>query len=172
MILSFEATHPEIAADVFVAPSADIIGDVRIGALSSVWFQVVIRGDVNFIRIGERTNIQDQSCLHVTRGTGPLVIGNEVTVGHQCLLHACEIQDRVLIGMGSVILDGASIPSDSFVGAGSLVTQGKNFPSGHLIMGRPAKLVRALTEEELAFLRKSAENYVGDAKKYRSASPS
>jgi carbonic anhydrase/acetyltransferase-like protein (isoleucine patch superfamily) len=168
MIYEYKGMKPNIHPSVFIAASADVIGQVKIGEQSSVWFQVVIRGDVNFIEIGARTNIQDQSCLHVTRKIAPLIIGSEVTVGHSVILHGCEIADRVLIGMGSTIMDGAKIPTHSIVGARSLVTEGKTFPEGHLIMGSPAKAVRPLTEEELLFLPKSSANYVQDAMDYLS----
>jgi carbonic anhydrase/acetyltransferase-like protein (isoleucine patch superfamily) len=166
MILNYLQHKPEIHPSVYVAPSADIIGKVKIGAESSVWFQVVVRGDVNTIEIGERTNIQDQSCLHVTRGIAPLIVGDDVTVGHRVTLHGCTIKNRVLVGMGATIMDHAVIEEDSMVGAGSLVTIGKKFPPRSLIMGAPAKVVRELTEDELAFLKKSAKNYVGDARDY------
>lgn len=166
MLLEYKGKYPRLGQGVFVAPSADIIGDVEIGRDSNIWFQTLIRGDVNFIRIGERTNIQDQSCLHVTGETAPLIIGDEVTVGHKVLLHGCEIQNRVLIGMGSIIMDHALIENDCIVGAGSLITENKKFPSGHLIFGRPARIIRPLTDQERAFLKESAENYVQTAKDY------
>ncbi len=131
-----------------------------IGAESSVWFGSVIRGDVHFIRIGSRTNIQDLSMLHVTRKTHPLIIGNEVTVGHHVTLHGCTVKDRVLVGMGAVILDGAIIGENSIVGAGALVTQGMETPPGSLVFGNPAKVRRLLSAEEIAFLPESAQNYI------------
>jgi len=173
MIHAFQDKTPKIPstpsgrATVFVAPSADVVGDVEIGHDSSVWFNTVIRGDVHFIRIGERTNIQDLSMLHVTRKTHPLIIGNEVTVGHHVTLHGCTIGNRILIGMGAIILDGAVISDDAMVGAGALITEGMIVPSFTLALGVPAKIKRALTEEEIAFLRKSAQNYVELAETYR-----
>ena len=167
MFLPHHGKWPTIHETAFIAPSADIIGEVSIGSESSVWFQVVIRGDVNTISIGDRTNIQDHSMLHVTRKKAPLKIGDEVTVGHRVQLHGCTIGNRVLVGMGAIIMDLAVIPDDCFVGAGALVTEGKTFPSGSLIMGAPAKVVRPLKPEELAFLKKSSENYVNDSKEYR-----
>ena len=167
MILPHHGKLPVIATTAFIAPSADVIGEVVIGEQSSVWFQVVIRGDVNHITIGSRTNIQDHSMLHVTRKTSPLVVGDEVTVGHRVTLHGCTVGNRVLVGMGAIILDDAVIGDDCVVGAGSLVTKGKTFPNGSLIMGSPAKVARPLTPEELAFLRKSADNYVKDSAEYR-----
>ncbi len=166
MIHSFQNKTPKIPSTVFVAPSADVIGDVEMGNDSSVWFNTVIRGDVNFIRIGERTNIQDLSMLHVTRKTHPLVIGNEVTVGHHVTLHGCTIGNRILIGMGAVILDGAQVSDDAMVGAGALITEGMTVPPFTLALGVPAKIKRTLTEEEIAFLKKSAQNYVDLGKRY------
>ncbi|MFQ5587311.1 MAG: gamma carbonic anhydrase family protein [Nitrospiria bacterium] len=159
MIQAFMDVSPVIPADVFIAPSADVIGDVEIGVESSVWFGTVIRGDVHYIRIGARTNIQDLSMLHVTRKTHPLVIGNEVTVGHHVTLHGCTVKDRVLVGMGAVILDGARIGEDCIIGAGALVTQGMEIPPGSLAFGNPARVRRSLTVEEKAFLPESARQY-------------
>ncbi|MFQ5542826.1 MAG: gamma carbonic anhydrase family protein [Nitrospiria bacterium] len=166
MIQSFCAHEPVIPANVFIAPSADVIGDVEIGPDSSVWFGTVIRGDVHFIRIGERTNIQDLSMLHVTRKTHPLLVGSEVTVGHHVTLHGCAIRNRVLIGMGAVLLDGSEIGEGSIIGAGSLVTQGMKIPSGVLAVGSPARTKRKLTEKESVFLTQSAQGYVELAKMY------
>lgn len=167
MIAPYRGTWPKIHETAFLAPSADVIGDVEIGASSSIWFQVVIRGDVHHIRIGERSNIQDHSMLHVTRGKSPLKIGNDVTVGHRATLHGCTIGDRVLIGMGAIVMDDAEIGDDCVVGAGTLVPKNMKVPSGVLVLGLPAQVKRPLTEQELAFLRKSAANYVGDANEYR-----
>ncbi|MCM0606145.1 MAG: gamma carbonic anhydrase family protein [Xanthomonadaceae bacterium] len=167
MILPHHGKSPEIHETAFIAPSADVIGEVAIGEQSSVWFQVVIRGDVNHITIGSRTNIQDHSMLHVTRKVSPLVVGDEVTVGHRVTLHGCKVGNRVLVGMGATLLDDCVIGDDCMIGAGSLVTKGKSFPNGSLIMGAPAKVARPLTPEELAFLRKSADNYVKDSAEYR-----
>ncbi len=172
MILPFKEIVPEIARSVFVAPSAQVIGDVKIGMDSSIWFGSVVRGDVHYIRIGERTNIQDLSVLHVTRKTHPLVIGNEVTVGHRVILHGCTVGDRVLIGMGTVVLDGALIEEGSFVGAGSLITEGMKVPSGTLALGSPARIKRELSERERAFLSESARNYVELAQSYLSMASS
>mgnify|MGYP000110811531 CR=1 FL=1 len=169
MIQSFLDISPTIPSNVFIAPSADVIGDVVLGEESSVWFGTVIRGDVHYIRIGARTNIQDLSMLHVTRKTHPLVIGDEVTVGHHVTLHGCTVKDRVLIGMGAVILDGAVVGENAMVGAGALVTQGMEIPPGSLAFGNPAKVKRLLKPEELAFLGQSAQNYVNLAGHYLSA---
>lgn len=167
MILPHHEKWPEIHETAFIAPSADIIGEVTIGAESSVWFQCVIRGDVNWIKIGSRTNIQDQSTLHVTREKFPLELGDEITVGHRVMLHGCKVGSRCLIGMGAILMDGCEIGEECLVAAGSLVTEGKKFPPRTLIMGSPARAVRGLTSEELAFLPKSAANYVKDSVGYR-----
>jgi carbonic anhydrase/acetyltransferase-like protein (isoleucine patch superfamily) len=171
MILPHQGINPVIPESCFIAPSADIIGDVVMGEESSVWFQVVIRGDVNSIRIGSRTNVQDGSVLHVTRNHAPmkgapLTIGDDVTIGHRVTLHGCTLGSRILVGMGAVILDEAVIGDDSIVGAGALVTKGKRFPPKSLIQGAPAKVVRELSQEELDLLKASANNYVGDTKLY------
>ena len=160
MILPLKGIHPQVGEQSYVAPTADIIGDVRIGKNSSIWFNTTLRGDVMPIVIGEKTNIQDNTVIHGTFKKCGAVIGSQVTVGHSCVLHGCKIGDLVLIGMGSIIMDQAEIPANSIVGAGSLVTENSKFPEGHLIMGRPAKAVRALNEKELAFLPKSAQNYI------------
>ncbi|MFN7685410.1 MAG: gamma carbonic anhydrase family protein [Oligoflexia bacterium] len=165
-ILPHHGRTPLISADVFIAPSADVIGEVTIGAQSSVWFQVVIRGDVHTIQIGERTNIQDHSCLHVTRKRSPLKVGSDCTIGHRVTLHGCTIQDRVLVGMGAIIMDDAVIEDDCIIAAGALVTQNTRIPAGSLAMGSPARVVRPLKKEELEFLRASAQNYVNDAAQY------
>ncbi len=166
MILSFSDKTPQFLANVFIGPSASVIGDVIIGAYSSVWFGSVVRGDVHFIRIGERTNIQDNSVLHVTRKTHPLIIGDEVTVGHRVILHGCTISNRVLVGMGAIILDGAVVGEETLIGAGALVTEGMKIPPGSLALGMPARVIRKLTEEEIAFLAQSAQNYVELAQVY------
>jgi carbonic anhydrase/acetyltransferase-like protein (isoleucine patch superfamily) len=167
MILPYRGRWPKIHETAFVAPSADIIGDVELGSNSSVWFQCVIRGDVNHIRIGNKTNIQDHSMLHVTRVKSPLKIGNEVTVGHRVMLHGCTVGNRVLVGMGAIVLDDAEIGDECIIGAGTLITKKMVIPPGSLVMGSPGKVVRAITDEERAFLAKSAANYVGDATEYQ-----
>lgn len=164
--LPHHGVWPKVDPSVFVAESADIIGDVEIGAESSVWFQVVIRGDVNTIRIGARTNIQDHSMLHVTRRVSPLKIGDDVTVGHRATLHGCTIGDRVLVGMGAIVLDDAVIGDDCVIGAGALVTKGTVVPNGSLVIGMPAKVSRPLKSEEIGFLRQSANNYVNDSREF------
>lgn len=167
MVYSYRKILPKIHETVFLTPSSDIIGDVQIGENSSVWFQVVIRGDVNSISIGKDTNIQDGSILHVTHQKAALKIGNQVTVGHSVTLHGCTIGDRVLIGMRAVVMDHVEIGDDCIIGAGSLVTQGSKIPPHSLVLGSPAKVIRQLNAEELAFLKQSAENYKQYVKWYR-----
>ena len=169
MIRPFKGIFPKIHPSVYVEDSAHVIGDIEIGEDSSVWFGTVIRGDVNFIRIGRRTNVQDLSMLHVTRRTHPLHVGDEVTVGHSVTLHGCTVGNRCLIGMGAVILDGAVIGDDSIVGAGALVKEGDECSAPLLVMGLPARVARPLTDEEVAHLKQSAENYIGDVADYRGA---
>jgi carbonic anhydrase/acetyltransferase-like protein (isoleucine patch superfamily) len=171
MILPHLGRWPNIHETAFIAPSADVIGDVVIGSHSSVWFQCVIRGDVNTIRIGSRTNIQDGSVLHVTRQKAPLVIGDEVTIGHRAMLHGCTIGNRVLVGMSSTIMDHAEIGEESMIGAGTLVTKGMKIPPRSLVIGVPGKVARPLNPEEIAYLTKSAENHVGDLVEYKSHVP-
>jgi len=157
---------------VYVAPSADIIGDVTIGDHSSVWFRAVIRGDVHYIRIGARTNIQDGSVLHVMRGTHPLVLGDDVTVGHNVTLHGCTIESRCLIAMGSVILNGAKIGAGSIIAAGSVVTEGTVVPPNSLFLGVPAHFQRHLNEDDLRIIEAYAQNYVEYKETYLGASQS
>ncbi len=166
MILPHHGKWPGIHETAFIAPSADIIGEVEIGDQSSVWFQCVIRGDVHTIKIGRRTNIQDHSMLHVTRTVSPLVVGDEVTVGHRVTLHGCKIGNRVLLGMGAIVLDDAQVGDECLIGAGTLITKGFKVPPRSLVLGSPGKVVRQLKAEEIQFLSKSAENYVNDAREY------
>lgn len=151
---------PKLAESIFVAPNAFIIGDVEIGARSSIWYNVTIRGDVMPIRIGNEVNVQDGSVIHGTYGKAAVEIADRVTIGHQVTLHGCKIGRECLIGMGSVLMDNAEIGENSIVGAGSLVTEGAKFPPCSLIIGRPAKLKRALTQEEVDSLGYSADNYL------------
>ena len=171
MILPYKGRWPKIHETAYVAPSADIIGDVNIGSHSSIWFQVVIRGDVHRIRIGNNTNIQDHSMLHVTRSKSPLQVGDEVTVGHRVTLHGCTVGNRVLVGMGAILLDDAEVGDECLIGAGALVTQRMKIPPRSLVLGAPAKVVRPLNEKELAFLPVSAANYVADGIEYRGYVP-
>lgn len=156
---------PIIASPVFVAKTADVIGAVSVGEYSSIWFQTVIRGDINEIEIGRRTNIQDGSVLHVADDY-PVRIGDDVTCGHRAVIHACRINDRVLVGMGAIILDGAEVGSDSIIGAHTLVTKGTKIPPGSLVIGSPGKIVRSLNAEEIAALPKMAAKYVAVAAEY------
>ena len=158
---------PQIHASAMILPSAQVMGDVHIGAESSVWFHSVIRGDVNFIRIGEKTNIQDGSIIHVSYRKSPTNIGNCVTVGHSVTLHACTLRDFVLVGMGSVVLDDAELGEFVLLGAGSLVTPGTKIPAYSKAFGRPAKVVSKLTEAEIESIRWNADHYVKLAASYR-----
>ncbi len=167
MILKFKKWFPKISKKAWVAPSADVIGNVKIGRDSSIWFGVVIRGDVHKIRIGKRTSVQDLSMIHVTHykkedmsDGNPTIIGDDVTVGHKVMLHGCTIEDGCLIGMNATILDGVVIGKGSIVGAHSLVTSNKVFPPNSLIMGSPAKVVKTLSEEESQKLIEHAARYV------------
>ena len=174
MLLKYKNDFPKIAKSAWIAPSADIIGDVEIGEDSSVWFGCVIRGDVHYIKIGKRTSIQDLSMIHVTHfekekklGDGfPTIIGDDVTIAHRVMLHGCIIGNACLIGMNATILDGAEIGEESIVGAGALVTGGKKFPPRSLILGSPAKVVRSLTDKEIENIYKNAKNYVDYKNEY------
>ena len=159
--------EPRRGKDVYVAPSSTVVGEVEIGDLSSIWPNDSARGDVNWIKIGKRTNIQDNSVLHVTYDVHPLTIGDDVTVGHGCILHGCTIKDRCLIGMGSVVLDGAEIGPDAMVGAGSVVKQGEVVPPGTLYLGVPARFRRDLSRDEVAAILESAKEYASFAQEYR-----
>jgi carbonic anhydrase/acetyltransferase-like protein (isoleucine patch superfamily) len=172
MIQGYKGVFPKIHPSVFVNESAQIIGNVEIGEDSSVWFHVLIRGDVHYVRIGKRTNVQDGSLLHVTRVKWPLILGDEITVGHGVTLHGCVIRDRCLIGMRAVLLDGSEVGEESIIGAGALVTEGMIIPPRSLAFGLPAKVVRGLTDEEAAKIRQSAENYVLLSKDYLSSTKS
>ena len=167
MILEHKGVAPQLDASVFLAPSACVIGDVQIGARSSLWFNVVVRGDVNFIRIGNRTNIQDGSIIHVTRDTHPTVIGNDVSVGHSVTLHGCTVHDGCLIGIGAIVLDGAVIGASSLVAAGSVVSPGTQIPPRSLVMGSPGRVKRALTEDECQNIHLIAERYIQYQDDYR-----
>lgn len=156
---------PEIADSAWVADSAEVIGRVSLGADVSVWFKAVLRGDSEQLLIGAGTNIQDGSVLHADHGF-PLVLGEGVTVGHQCMLHGCTVGDYSLIGIGAVVLNGARIGKNCLVGAGALVTEGKQFPDGSLIVGSPAKVVRELTTEQIAGLQASAAHYIHNGRRY------
>jgi carbonic anhydrase/acetyltransferase-like protein (isoleucine patch superfamily) len=170
MIRAFRGKIPQVSQSAYVDPSAQVIGDVVIGERSSVWPNVSIRGDVNHIRIGEESNVQDNSVLHVDcgdHGDFPLIIGNRVTVGHAAVLHGCTIADDALIGIGAVVLNGAAVGEGAVVAAGALVPEGMNVPAGMMAMGVPAKVKRALTAEEKERFRVNCRNYVEICELYR-----
>lgn len=160
MIRPFGDKHPKIHETAFVADDAIIIGDVEIGEDASIWFGSILRGDVNYIRIGARTNIQDATVIHVSSKTHATVLENEITVGHRVTLHGCHVESGCLIGIGAILLDGVRVGANSLIAAGSLLTPGTQIPPGSLVMGAPAKVKRELTEGELAYLDKSWRNYV------------
>jgi carbonic anhydrase/acetyltransferase-like protein (isoleucine patch superfamily) len=172
MIRPFQGKAPHIAADTFIAETAVVIGDVTIGAQSSIWYNVVVRGDVNIIRIGDRTNIQDLTMLHVTHRKhaddpgAPLIIGNDVTVGHGATLHGCTVEDGAFIGMQAIVMDRVVVGQGALVGARALVTEGTVIPPHTLWVGAPARCKRELTDEERAWLARSAGNYVRYASEY------
>lgn len=165
-ILPYKGVFPQLGRDVFIAPGAWVIGDVEIGDGTSIWFNTVVRGDVNFIRIGCETNIQDNVTLHVTGKKFPLFIGNRVTVGHQAVVHGCVVEDECLIGMGAIVLDGARIGKGSLVAAGAVVSPGTEVPPGSVVMGIPAEVKKTLGEEEKERIRETAAHYVKLARRY------
>jgi gamma-carbonic anhydrase len=167
LIRTYRGRAPQVAASAYIDEAATVIGDVAIGEDSSVWPGVVIRGDVHYIRIGARTNIQDGSVLHVMRDEHPLVLGDNVTIGHGVVLHGCTIESRCLIGMGAIILNGARIGAGSIVAAGTLVTEGFVVPPGSLVMGHPGKVRRKLTMEEEKSIDDYAQRYVDYKNAYR-----
>lgn len=167
MIYQFLDKTPQFDDSVFVAPSADLIGDVSLGEESSVWFNATLRGDVNWIRLGRRTNVQDNVCIHVTRKSCPTQIGDRVTIGHSAMLHGCTVHDRVLVGIQSTILDRAEIEPDCVIAAGSLVPPGKRLQSGYLYMGSPVRQVRELSDEERKSILEYADNYVTYSRAYK-----
>ncbi len=167
MLIAYRGHSPRTDPTAYIQESARLIGDVTIAAQSSVWFNVVIRADVHPVRIGARTNIQDNSTVHVTGGRWATIIGDDVTVGHAVVLHGCRVGNRCLIGIGAIVLDGVEIADDCLIAAGSLLTPGTTVPPQHLVMGSPAKVVRALRPDELAHLRESALNYVAHAASYQ-----
>jgi carbonic anhydrase/acetyltransferase-like protein (isoleucine patch superfamily) len=170
MIYELNGIQPSIDSSAFVAPNADVIGDVVIGKHTSIWFQTVIRGDVHSIRIGDYCNIQDMTLVHVTGGKFPTVIGNYVSIGHQATIHACTLKDHSFIGMRAILLDDVEIGEYSFVAAGSLLTPGKKFPAGVMIMGSPAKIVRDITQEDKEMMDRISNNYSTYKDKYKDIS--
>ncbi|BDA78113.1 gamma carbonic anhydrase family protein [Leptospira kobayashii] len=167
MIKSFQGKSPLIAPSAWVAPSADILGNVTIGEESSIWFQCVLRGDVNYIKIGDHVNIQDMTLVHVARDLFPVTIGNYVSIGHHATIHGCTLKDHSFVGMGAMLMDDVEIGEWSFVGAGSLVPPGKKIPPGVLIMGSPAKIIRDITEKEREIITRTASNYAKYKENYR-----
>ncbi len=170
LLLPYRDQRPRVAPDAFVAPGAVVVGDVEVGAASSIWFGSVVRGDVHHVRIGARTNVQDGTVIHVTHTGIPTLIGDEVTIGHRCVIHACTLGDRTLIGMGAIVMDEAVVESGAMVAAGALVSPGKRVAAGELWAGIPARPVRRLEPEEVAILAERAAHYVGLAAEYRARS--
>jgi len=168
MILPYKNDDPKIDQSAYIASNATVTGDVTIGAESSVWFGTTIRGDVSPTIIGKKVNIQDHSILHQSPNT-PLILEDEVTIGHQVILHSCTIKKKALIGMGSIILDGAEIGEGAFIGAGSLVSQGKKIPPNSLAFGRPAKVIRTLTDEDIQDMERISREYAEKAILYKEA---
>jgi len=166
-ILPYKDIYPTIDPTAYIADNAVIIGDVHIGAESNVWFGCTIRGDVNHIRIGKRTNIQDHTMIHVTRKTGPTIIGDNITIGHSVLLHACTLESESFIGMGSTIMDGAIVQSHAMLAAGAVLTPNKKIPAQQIWSGNPARYMRDMRQEELDFIAISAQNYVNLGKEYQ-----
>ena len=160
MIHSFIGKSPEFDETNWIAPSADVIGDVVMGKYSSIWFNATVRGDVNRIHLGDYSNVQDNAVVHVTNRTAPTHIGNHVTIGHSAVVHGCTLEDNVLVGMGAIILDHAVIGHDSIIGAKALVTSRMVVPPRSMVLGAPARVVRQLTDDEVAYIRKFADNYV------------
>lgn len=167
MIRAYRGVVPRIAASCYIDPSAQVIGDVIVGERSSIWPNATVRGDVNYIRIGEESNVQDNSVLHVEHDLWPLLIGNRVTVGHSVVLHGCVIEDECLIGIGAIILNGAKIGKGSVIAAGALIPEGMEVPPGSLVMGVPGKVRRQVSPEEQDRFRENAQNYVKYREIYR-----
>jgi carbonic anhydrase/acetyltransferase-like protein (isoleucine patch superfamily) len=166
-VLPFEGTWPRIHPTAWVAPTAVVVGDVEIGEQSSIWYHCVLRGDTNVMRIGARTNIQDGSILHLNAGAEPLIIGDDVTIGHACIVHACTLKNRAFVGMGATVLDRAVIEEGGMLGAGGLLPPGKVIGPMELWMGSPAKLVRVMSAEERARFDRTAVHYAELAQRHR-----
>jgi carbonic anhydrase/acetyltransferase-like protein (isoleucine patch superfamily) len=171
ILRSFGERSPRIDPRAWIAPGAVVVGDVEIGADASVWYGTVLRGDVNHIRVGARTNIQDHCTIHVTTDRFPTWIAEEVTVGHRAVVHGCRIEAGALIGIGAIVLDGAVVEADALVGAGAVVTPGSVVPSGMLAMGVPARPVRALSDEEIRLQRARTLTYVETARRHAASGP-
>jgi len=163
---TFKKYHPMVGNNVFIADNATVIGQVDIADEANIWFGCVLRGDVGRITIGARTNVQDLSMIHVTDGQHDTTIGEDVTIGHRAILHGCTIHDRVLVGMGAIVLDGAVVNQNSMIGAGALISPGTEIPSGVLVLGSPGRVVRKLSDQEQAMLLLSAHHYVALSKEY------
>lgn len=172
MISPFKNKLPRIHDSAFIANDATVIGDVVIGSEASIWFGSIIRGDVNFIRIGDRTNIQDATVIHVSSKTHSTILENDITVGHRVTLHGCYVEAECLIGIGAILLDGVRVGRNSLIAAGSLLTPGTQVPPGSLVMGSPCKVKRELTDVEIENIRQSAVKYVELAAIYRSSEAS
>jgi carbonic anhydrase/acetyltransferase-like protein (isoleucine patch superfamily) len=168
-ILPFEGKYPRIHPTAWIAPTAVVIGDVEIGPDTSVWYHCVLRGDTNVMRIGARTNIQDGSILHLNAGAEPLIIGDDVTIGHACIVHACTLKNRAFVGMGATVLDGAVIEEAGMIGAGGMLPPRKVIGAMELWMGSPAKLVRVMSEEERARFDRTAPTYAELSKRHRAS---
>jgi len=166
MIKNYKDKSPQIHPSCYISETADVVGEVILEENVNVWFGTVIRGDENYVSIGKGTNIQDNCTLHIARDF-PCIVGENVTIGHGAIVHACTLGDRVLVGMGSIILNGAIIEDDVIIGAGSVVTPGQRVPSGSMVMGIPGKIVRSLTKEEMDYFEVSARNYVELASDYK-----
>ena len=168
-ILTYEGVSPNIDSSAFIAPGARVIGDVSIGAGSSVWYNVVLRGDVGRIRIGARTNIQDGSVVHVSGGKHDTIIGDDVLIGHLAMVHGCTLHDRAFVGFGAIVMDGCVIESDGMLAGGAMLTPGKRIPGGQLWSGRPARYMRDLSPEEIAGNQRGVAGYVEEGRRHKAA---
>ena len=169
MIHAYRGVVPKVHLSAWIADSADVIGDVELGEESSVWFSAVIRGDVNFVRVGRGTNLQDGTVLHVNRNGTPTILEDYVTVGHAARLHGCHVKSNCLVGIGAVVLDGAVLEEECVVAAGAVVSPGTLVPKGSVLMGAPARVKRSVTEKDLEWIYRSAKNYIGLAAEYKAA---
>lgn len=165
-VYELDGVVPKLADDVYVAPNAQVMGNIEMGPASSVWFGAVLRGDNDLIKIGARSNIQDNSVLHTDPGM-PLTLGEGVIVGHQVMLHGCTIGDNTLIGIGATVLNGAKIGKNCLIGAHALITEGKEIPDGSMVVGAPGKIIRTLNEQQISMLKLNAEVYVANAKRFK-----
>lgn len=165
-VYELDGVVPKLADDVYVAPNAQVMGNIEMGPASSVWFGAVLRGDNDLIKIGARSNIQDNSVLHTDPGM-PLTLGEGVIVGHQVMLHGCTIGDNTLIGIGATVLNGAKIGKNCLIGAHALITEGKEIPDGSMVVGAPGKIIRTLNEQQISMLKLNAEVYVTNAKRFK-----